>query len=93
MDFGGDTIAAIATAPGRSGVAVVRMSGHDAFEFAARICGRVPEPGRFALRSLRDPSRGESVIDEALRRAASLRRACPPERGSHVEANLQSARC
>lgn len=45
---------------------MVRMSGRDALEFAARICGRVPEPGRFALRSLRDPSRGESVIDEAL---------------------------
>lgn len=66
MNYDGDTIAAIATAPGRAGVAVVRMSGRNAFVFAARICGRVPEPGRFVLCSLRDPSRGESVMDEAL---------------------------
>ena len=66
MNSDGDTIAAIATAPGRGGVAVVRMSGHTAFKLAARICGSVPEPGRFALRPLRDPSRGESAIDEAI---------------------------
>ena len=63
---GADTIAAVATAPGRGGVAVVRVSGPDAFAVAARIAGRVPEPGRFALRRLRDPSHGEEPIDEAL---------------------------
>lgn len=65
MNSDGDTIAAIATAPGRAGVAVVRMSGRDAFAFASRICGSVPEAGRFAFRRLRDPSRG-SAIDEAV---------------------------
>ena len=45
-----DTIAAVATAPGRAGVAVVRVSGPDAFAVAARVAG-VPAPG----------SRGESL--------------------------------
>ena len=45
-----DTIAAVATAPGRAGVAVVRVSGPDAFAVAARVAG-VPTPG----------SRGESL--------------------------------
>ena len=62
----GDTIAAVATAPGRAGVAVVRVSGPDAFAVAARLAGRVPEPGRFALRRLRDPLRSEEPVDEAL---------------------------
>lgn len=35
-----DTIAAIATAPGRAGVAVVRISGPDALEVGARVAGR-----------------------------------------------------
>ncbi|MBR2066043.1 MAG: tRNA modification GTPase [Kiritimatiellae bacterium] len=39
-----DTIAAVATAPGRAGVAVVRVSGPDAFAVAARVAG-VPAPG------------------------------------------------
>ncbi|MBR2355295.1 MAG: tRNA modification GTPase [Kiritimatiellae bacterium] len=39
-----DTIAAVATAPGRAGVAVVRVSGQDAFAVAARVAG-VAAPG------------------------------------------------
>ena len=35
----GDTIAAIATAPGRGGVAVVRVSGPEAFQVAERLTG------------------------------------------------------
>lgn len=35
----GDTIAAIATAPGRGGVAVLRVSGPDAFDVARRVSG------------------------------------------------------
>ena len=35
----GDTIAAIATAPGRGGVAVVRVSGSEAFSVAERLTG------------------------------------------------------
>ena len=46
----GDTIAAIATAPGRGGVAVVRVSGPDAWAIAEKVTGhRIAEDdaGRF----------------------------------------------
>ena len=39
-----DTIAAIATAPGRGGIGVVRVSGPSLSELAAALCGRVPTP-------------------------------------------------
>lgn len=39
------TIAAIATAPGLSGVAIVRVSGPDAYEIAARVAGRGVKTG------------------------------------------------
>ena len=57
----GDTIAAIATAPGRGGIAVVRVSGPDAFRVAERLTGRPPEPGRVGLRAI-----GAGKIDEAV---------------------------
>ena len=49
----GDTIAAVATAPGRGGVAVVRVSGPEAFQVAERLTGRVPKPRRISLESIR----------------------------------------
>lgn len=58
-----DTIYALATAPGRSGVAVVRVSGPEAWTACRLLCGSVPEPRRAAVRRLRD---GEDLIDEAL---------------------------
>ena len=42
-----DTIAAIATAPGRGGIGVVRVSGPALAEFAERLGGKKPQP-RFA---------------------------------------------
>jgi tRNA modification GTPase len=39
-----DTIAAIATAPGRGGVGVVRVSGVGLGAFALALCGREPRP-------------------------------------------------
>ena len=59
------TIAAIATAPGRGGVAVVRVSGPEAFAVAARLTGTVPTPGRVSLRRLRGGEDGR-VIDDAV---------------------------
>lgn len=59
-----DTIAAIATAPGRGGVAMVRVSGPDAWGIAERVAGDVGKPRRAALRKLRDGD--ANVIDEAL---------------------------
>jgi len=51
-----DTIAAVATAPGRGGVAVVRVSGPDALQVAARVSGRAPEPGRVVYTEFRGPA-------------------------------------
>lgn len=62
-----DTIAAIATAPGRAGVAVVRVSGPDAFSVAEKLAGFVPEPGRFRFAKIKDPmARGGRTVDEAI---------------------------
>jgi tRNA modification GTPase len=43
MSFSCDTIAAVATAPGRGGVAVIRISGADAFAVAEKVCRFSPE--------------------------------------------------
>lgn len=59
----GDTIAAVATAPGRAGVAVVRVSGAGAFDVARRVAGREPVPG--AVRFAKFRLRGKT-IDEGL---------------------------
>ena len=40
MESRSDTIAAIATAPGRGGVAIVRVSGPDAWDIAEKVTGR-----------------------------------------------------
>jgi tRNA modification GTPase len=39
-----DTIAAIATAPGRGGVGVIRISGSNLLPFASGLTGKTPEP-------------------------------------------------
>ena len=57
-----DTIFALATARGRAGVAVIRISGPEAVFSAARLMGVVPVAR--GLRALRD-SAGD-LVDEAL---------------------------
>lgn len=57
-----DTIFALATAKGRAGVAVVRLSGPEAVSAAGRMIGHVPD--QRGLRELRD-SDGQ-LLDEAL---------------------------
>ncbi len=61
------TIVALASAPGRSGVAVLRVSGPDARAVFPEICRQAepPEPRRAVLRALKDPKTGE-LIDRAL---------------------------
>ncbi|MFU8864329.1 MAG: tRNA uridine-5-carboxymethylaminomethyl(34) synthesis GTPase MnmE [Rhodobacterales bacterium] len=59
-----DTIYALATAQGRAGVAVVRVSGPAAFDACKRLCGDVPAPRVAALRVLRD--KDAVRLDEAL---------------------------
>lgn len=58
-----DTIVALATAPGRAGVAVVRLSGPEAFDIASDFCN-LPPVRKAALRILRD--RDGNTIDQAL---------------------------
>ncbi len=59
-----DTIYALATAPGRAGIAVVRLSGLSSWSAAELLCGVLPDPRRAGLRRLTN-SVGE-VLDEAL---------------------------
>lgn len=49
-----DTIAAIATPPGRGGVGMVRISGRLVPSIASEVLGNLPEPRHAALRIFRD---------------------------------------
>ena len=59
-----DTIFALATAPGRAAVAVVRLSGPGAREAVSALAGSIPPAREARLRRLRGTDGG--VIDEAL---------------------------
>lgn len=59
-----DTIFALATAPGRAALAVVRLSGPDAGEALATLVGKLPASRRASLRKLKAPD--GDLIDEAL---------------------------
>jgi len=60
-----DTIFALATAPGRSGVAVMRISGSDTDHIIRKLTQRkLPKPRKAVLRKLIDSE--TSPIDEAL---------------------------
>lgn len=59
-----DTIAAIATAPGRGGVGVVRVSGASLGGFALALCGRAPRPRTAHFARFLDAE--ERVIDEGI---------------------------
>lgn len=60
------TIFALASGQGRAGVAIVRLSGPQAFAVVERLSRRAhPEPRRAALRALHDPETGE-LLDQAL---------------------------
>ncbi|MCA3554310.1 tRNA uridine-5-carboxymethylaminomethyl(34) synthesis GTPase MnmE [Aestuariivirga sp.] len=60
-----DTIYALSSGAGRSGVAVIRISGPAAASLLAGFIGELPAPRDFALRSIRDPSSGEA-LDKAI---------------------------
>jgi tRNA modification GTPase len=59
-----DTIFALATARGKAGVAVIRLSGPDAWTAGAALAGALPGPRQTALRVIRD-AEGQ-VLDTAL---------------------------
>jgi tRNA modification GTPase len=61
-----DTIFAPATAPGRSAIAVIRLSGPACADVCRRLTKRpLPAPRRAALRRLCDPASGQA-IDQGL---------------------------
>lgn len=60
----GDTIAALATAPGRSGVGIVRLSGPHALEIAQGLCGFSLKPRYAHFVCFRDQK--NTLIDQGL---------------------------
>ena len=63
MDRG--TIFALSSAPGRSGVAVIRVSGPEAGRALTALTGDLPEPRYASLREIHDPRSGD-VIDQGI---------------------------
>ena len=59
-----DTIYSLASARGKAGVSVVRISGPDAFSAGRSLAGSLPPPRRAALRDLRDDA--GALLDRAL---------------------------
>ncbi len=59
-----DTITAIATAPGRGGVGIVRVSGSKAHEIAGKILKKIPHPGEYLYSDFLRPD--QSCIDSGL---------------------------
>ncbi|ETA52998.1 tRNA uridine-5-carboxymethylaminomethyl(34) synthesis GTPase MnmE [Ponticoccus alexandrii] len=59
-----DTIYALASAPGRAGVSIVRLSGPHAWEVVERLATPLPAPRQAALRVLRDQD--GAFLDQAL---------------------------
>ncbi|HKQ13298.1 MAG TPA: tRNA uridine-5-carboxymethylaminomethyl(34) synthesis GTPase MnmE [Steroidobacteraceae bacterium] len=64
MNASRDTIAALATPPGRGGIGVIRVSGPLAASIAGNILGEVPRPRRAVIRPFRDA--GGQTIDHGL---------------------------
>ena len=62
---GGATIYALASGPGRAGIAIIRLSGPNAGQALARLTGRVSKPRRATLCAIRDPATGE-ILDRGL---------------------------
>lgn len=59
-----DTIAAVATPPGRGGIGVIRVSGPRCIAIATAVCGMAPLPRQALLRRFR--ARDGSVLDQGL---------------------------
>ena len=59
-----ETIVAVATAPGRGGVGVVRISGKQAAKIVQSICGKLPQPRYAQFTHFRDKS--GDLIDSGI---------------------------
>ncbi|MFA7637532.1 MAG: tRNA uridine-5-carboxymethylaminomethyl(34) synthesis GTPase MnmE [Monoglobales bacterium] len=63
----GDTIAALATVPGTSGIAVIRVSGSDAVEISAKLCGKdLLDAKSHTAHFVKIKRDGGSIIDHAV---------------------------
>ncbi len=60
-----DTIFALSSGAPPAAIAIIRISGAAAFGAVQSLAGRVPEPRRASLATLRDPA-DESFLDQAL---------------------------
>jgi tRNA modification GTPase len=63
-----DTIVALSTPPGRSGIGVIRLSGAQSLAITRRLIGDAgfaPAPNHVSLKSIRDLESGE-ILDRAL---------------------------
>jgi tRNA modification GTPase len=63
-DVSRDTIAAIATPPGRGGIGIVRLSGSAVPQIAALVLGKLPQPRQATSASFRDAS--GAAVDEGI---------------------------
>lgn len=59
------TIFAVSSGAAPAAIAILRLSGAEAFDAVRRLAGDVPRPRTAALRALRDPASGE-LLDRAL---------------------------
>lgn len=59
-----DTIAARATAPGKGGIGIIRISGVDASKICEAVCGKLPKPRYASFARFKDAS--GKTIDEGL---------------------------
>ncbi|MBL0403553.1 tRNA uridine-5-carboxymethylaminomethyl(34) synthesis GTPase MnmE [Microvirga aerilata] len=60
-----DTIFAIASGQGRSAVCLIRISGTESRSILEMMAGKVPDPRRAVVRTLREPATGDP-LDQAL---------------------------
>jgi tRNA modification GTPase len=63
-----DTIVALSTPPGRSGIGVIRLSGPDALDITRTLVQKndfTPEPNHVSLKNILDPLSGE-ILDQSL---------------------------
>lgn len=61
-----DTIFALATAPGKAGVAIVRVSGPEAVSVATKLAGELAPPRMMSLRKIYSSDPDKQLIDRAL---------------------------
>ena len=64
LTAGGETIAAVATPPGRGGIGIVRVSGARARELGARLLGELPQPRHAAFARFR--ASDGATIDQGI---------------------------